>query len=184
MTPLPFDDLSSAYHPRNGGLRLYASGAKGGLLAGAAVFAVLFLYDLFRLEPLASPILLSGAALGQTIEVTAGVEAALRAADVIRMSADLAKYAVLHFCVFAAIGVGAALFFQRGRVAMNTLTGALYGIVVCSAAFYAGIRLLAGGFLAAPDWRLVVTANAVAGVIMIAHLLGDSPHPQERGPAP
>ncbi len=85
----------------------------------------------------------------------------------------LAKYAFLHFCVFAAIGIGAALFFQRGSVAVNTLTGALYGIVACSAAFYTGIALLTGGFLATPDWRLVVGANAVAGVIMVANLLGD-----------
>jgi hypothetical protein len=173
VTPLPLDDLSSAYHPRHGGLQLYAGGAKGGLLAGTAVFAVLFLYDLFRLDPLASPILLSGAALGQPIEVTPGVEAALRAADVIRVSAGLAKYAVLHFSVFAAIGIGAALFFQRGSVAVNTLTGALYGIVACSAVFYTGIALLAGSFLATPDWRIVVGANAVAGVIMVANLLGD-----------
>ena len=173
VTPLPFEDLSSAYHPRHAGLRLYATGAKGGLLAGAATLAVLFLYDLFRLDPLASPVLLSGAALGQAIEVTPGVEAALRAADVIRIAGGLLKYAILHFSVFAALGIGAALLFRRGRVAMNALTGALYGVVACSAAFYAGIAVLAGSIQAAPDWRVVVGANAVAGLIIAASLLGE-----------
>ena len=174
MTPLPFDDLSSAYQPRHARLQLYANGAKGGLLAGTAVFAVLFLYDILRLDPLASPVLFSGAALGQAIEVTPGVEAALRAADVIRIAEGLVKYAALHFCVFAALGIGAALLFRRGSIAMNTLTGALYGVVACSAAFYVGITVLAGSILAAPDWRVVVGANAVAGVIMAANLLGET----------
>ncbi len=180
MTPLPFDDLSSAYQPRRTGLQLYANGAKGGLLAGTAAFAVLFVYDLVRLDPLASSALLSAAVLGQTIDVTPGVEAALRAADVVRIAQGLAEYAVLHFCAFAGIGIGAALLFQPERLAANALIGALYGVVACSAVFYAGITLLAGGMVAMPDWRIVVGANAVAGVIMVANLLGDRDAPVKR----
>lgn len=173
VTPLPFDDLSSAYQPRRAGLQLYAAGARGGLLAGAAAFAVLFVYDLLRLDLMASPTLLSAAALGQTIEVTPGVQAAFRAGDVIRFLQGLAQYAVLHFLVFAGLGIGAALLFRPGRLAMNALTGALYGVVACSAVFYAGIPLLAGPMVALPDWGIVLAANTVAGVIMAASLLGD-----------
>lgn len=177
VTPLPFDDLSPAIQPHRTGLQLLASGARGGLLAGTAVFLVLFVYDLVRLDPLASPTLLSAAALGQTIEVTPGVEAVLRAADVVRLAQGLAKYSVLHFSAFAGLGIGAALLFRPGRLALNALTGALYGLVACSAAFYAGITLLAGGMVSVPDWRLVLVANVVAGVILAANLIGE-PEPR------
>lgn len=173
VTPLPLDDLSFAYQPRRAGIQLYASGVKGGLLAGATAFAVLFLYDLFRLDPLASPALLSAAAFGRTIDATPGVEAALRAADLVRIAQGLVKYAFMHFLAFSVLGIGAAVLFQPGRLALNALTGALYGVVACSLVFYAGIAMLAGGMVAVPDWRVVLAANAIAGVIMAANLLGD-----------
>ena len=60
------------------------------------------------------------------------------------------------------------------RTAHLIVTGALYGMLVGSTVFYGGLGILAGDLLAAPEWRLLLLGNGVAGVIMVAHLAGKS----------
>lgn len=177
VAPIPLDDLSQAYQPRRGSLTLALDGIQGGLLAGTAVIAVLLLSDLIRLEPLTASAVLSGAVVGQPIQVTSGLETAMRAAEVVNLVRGIGQYLLLHFAAFAALGIGAAYLFDRARVASNVLTGALYGVLACSGAFYLGLVIRSGSLLAAPDWRVVLAANALAGVIMVAHLLGE-PDPE------
>ena len=177
VTPIPLDDLSQAYHPRRGAIALTLDGMRGGALAGATVIAVMLLSDLIRLTPLTSSAVLSGAVVGQPIQVTAGLETAMRVAEVVDLARGVGQYLLLHFAAFAALGVGAAYLFDRGRVASNVLNGALYGVLACSVVFYWGLMARAGSLVAAPDWRIVLAANAVAGVIMVAHLLGE-PDPE------
>jgi hypothetical protein len=147
------------------------------MLAGTAVIAVLLLSDLIQLEPFTASVLLSGAVVGQPIQVTSGLETAMRAAEMVNLARGVGQYLLLHFTAFAALGIGAAYLFDRGRVASNVLTGALYGVLACSGVFYLGLIMRSGSLLAAPDWRVVLAANAVAGIIMVAHLLGE-PDPE------
>jgi hypothetical protein len=173
VPPIPLDDLSQAYRPRRGGLGHTLEGAKAGALAGSTVIAVLLLSDLLRLTPLTSSAILSSAVVGQPIQVTPGLETAMRVAEVVDLVRGVGQYLLLHFAAFAALGVGAAYLFDSGRITSNVLSGALYGVLACSGVFYAGLMVRAGSLVAAPDWRIVLAANAVAGVIMVAHLLGE-----------
>ncbi len=156
--------------------RLLAHGAAGGLFAGVAVILVFLTYDFFRLDPLGTPMLIARA-LHAPMDASPQLIAASRVADIILIARSLVTYAVFHFGVFAALGAGAAVLFERVGVAKNLLTGALYGLIACSAVFYTGNAMVGGGVLEAPDWRIVLLANAIAGIVMVAHLLGDDEAP-------
>ncbi len=149
-------------------------GAVAGVYAGAALIALFFVFDLLRLQPFATPASLSRVMLGQQVEASPGLVAALKLADIILLVRNITTYTMLHLAVFASLGIGAAILFEWLEVPKNVMTGALYGIVVGSTVFYGGLGIMAGDLLAAPDWLLVLLGNGVAGVIMVAHLVGKS----------
>ncbi len=149
-------------------------GAVAGVYAGTALIALFFVIDLLRLQPLATPAFLSSAMLGQPVEASPGLLAALKVADIILLARNITTFTMLHFGVFASLGIGAAFLFECLEVPKNVGTGALYGMLVGSTVFYGGLAILAGDLLAAPDWRLLLFGNGVAGVIMVAHLAGKS----------
>jgi len=149
------------------------AGSAAGLAAGIAVMALILVYDLARLEPLATPGLLAGNVLGvpQPIETSAGLGALAWLSDVMQAGWALALYTVVHFAVFIGLGIGAAFVFHPTAVAGTVLTGALYGALAGSAVFYAGVELVAPAFVGTPDWRLILAANAIAGVVMVSQLV-------------
>ena len=55
----------------------------------------------------------------------------------------------------------------------------LFGLAACSLVFYTGLNFTAGSLAAAPDWRFVLGANALAGLIIVAQLTGDPVDPEE-----
>lgn len=154
--------------------RCIRDGAVAGVYAGAALIALFFILDLLRLQPLGTPVFLSRAILGPQVEASPGLLATLKLGAIILLVRNIATYTMLHLAVFAGLGIGAAFLFEWLEVPKNVVTGALYGLVVGSSVFYTGLRIMAGDLLAAPDWRLVLLGNGVAGVIMIAQLAGRS----------
>lgn len=149
-------------------------GTVAGLMAGAAVILVFFVYDLARLEPFATPAFLAQTIFGQPAQSTIDLSAAGQAAEWIRTGMWLGAYALAHLAAFVGVGIAAAWLFQVRGAPANVLTGALYGGVAGSAVFYGGYALSAPDFVSAPDWRLMLFANVVAGVVIVAQLLGDS----------
>ncbi len=119
----------------------------------------------------------ASAIFGQHVEASPGLLAALKLGDIILLVRNITSYTLLHLAVFAGLGIGAALLFERLDVPMNVATGALYGLLVGSPVFYGGLGIVAGDLLAAPNWPLVLLGNGVAGVIMIAQLAGGSEDP-------
>ncbi len=132
----------------------------GGLLGGVAVVAFFFVYDLVRLEPFATPAFLSGVVLGSGPPSSAGdLGVFMTIASVITGAGHILVYSFLHLLVFCLLGVGAALLFLWIDEPPNVLSGALYGLLVCSLVFYVALGLtgapdrcprLAGGRLGQP----------------------------------
>ena len=142
------------------------TGIQAGLLAGATVVGFFFLFDLVRLQPLATPIALSARVLGpSTLAIDAPVISQLVSVTV--FAANILALTLLHFLAFTILGVGAAFGCEGCRVPLNVVTGALYGLTVgtlcffgCMAAF--GSQLLTGS----PALLSVAVANLCAGAIM------------------
>jgi len=149
--------------------RSAADGVTAGLLAGVAVIAVFFVSDLIRLDPFGTPVALTHIALGpggQDLDLPL-VATMISAAT---FGVKLIMYTALHFLVFAILGVGAVWCHNGLNTPGNVLTGAVYGLVVCTAVFYGSLTLAGADWLANPGWGGVLAANLVAGAVMGAYL--------------
>jgi len=151
-------------------------GTAAGLAAGLSVAVMILVYDLVKLEPFATPRLLAGNVLGIPIEIDSnlGMLASLSAA--LKVGYALVAYTFAHFAVFGLVGIGAAFVFRSAIFSGNVVTGGIYGMLVGTAVFYLGLAFLAPEFVSAPDWRLVLATNAVAGVVMVSQIV-DRPEP-------
>jgi len=160
-------------------LQRLKAGAVAGLAAGVAVAVLVLVYDLATLDPLGTPRRLAGNVLGapHPIEAADGLTALAFVAAAMKTAWAIMLYTAAHFTVFALVGVGGAFVFPS-LVKGTVLTGALYGTLAGTAVLYGGMALLAPGFLAVPDWRLVLIANAVAGVVMVSQLV-EVPEPSD-----
>lgn len=152
-------------------------GTAAGLAAGLSVAVMVLVYDIAKMEPLATPTALAGSVLGTPIELNTGLGTLDWIAGALHVGWGIIGYTAAHFLVFALVGVGAAFVFRSGLLPGNVLTGALYGALVGSGVFYLGLGLVAPQFISVPDWRLVMLVNAVAGVVLVSQLLDQPGEP-------
>jgi hypothetical protein len=131
-------------------------GAVGGLLAGAVVALWFLGVDLIGGRPLTTP-----AILGQLILQLPEFNINLRV---------LAAYTVLHFGVFAALGVAAAWFVRAARLSPGLLLGLVFGAVVLDVVYYGALLVTGGSVFEVLEWYEVVPANALAGMALMAYL--------------
>jgi len=148
-------------------------GFVAGITAGIAVAIFVLVHDLLLLEPFATPSSLSRNLIANSIDVSDQLATAALAASWVRDAEFLAIFTGLHLLVFAGLGIAAAWLFLSRQLPANVWTGALFGMTAGSATFYLGTTLVAPDFLDLPDWRLVLFVNAIAGVVIVAQLLGD-----------
>jgi len=160
-------------------LRCTRAGAAGGIYAGIAVLLVFILFNLLRFEPFATHTHLASVVGGQQLEGGADMRAALQVVDIFVYAKGIATFAALHMGAFVVLGVVAAMLFQAMEIPNNILSGMLYGLTAGSLVFYTGLNFRAGSLAAAPDWRFVLAANALAGLIIVAQLTGDPVEPKE-----
>jgi len=151
-------------------------GTVAGLAAGVSVAVFVLVYDFVRMDPLATPRLFAGGLLGTPVDVSGDLGTLAWVASIATATWSLTLYALAHFALFVLIGLAGAWLFRPGGVRANVITGALYGGVVGSALVYGGLALLTPAFVVLPDWRLVLAANAVAGVVLVSQLV-DHPEP-------
>ena len=137
--------------------RAVRDGLIAGLLAGFVLAVLFYFYDLGQGAPLRTPTFLWGAVLQRgEVEPTTGV---------------VIGYTILHFLVWAALGLLAQGLIQWARLPRNVLIGAAYGLFACSLIFYLGlIRAPDEMVLSAPGWPAVFFGNALAGIVMFTHL--------------
>ncbi|MCL7971087.1 MAG: hypothetical protein M8866_03210 [marine benthic group bacterium] len=144
-------------------------GIQAGIMAGMAVAAAVFVLDLVRSEPLATPLFLSQWALeslgpdGQDdiVQTLAGLT----------LGGRLAVFTGLHLAVFALIGMLAAalanLFHVRWTYRTGAAVGLGLGILLWFGASRMGTSWLAGAGLSA---EVVVGASVIGGAVLGWHL--------------
>ena len=141
-------------------------GVQAGLLAGTVVAATFFVADLARLAPLATPMALNSAFLGPS-GMLFNDPVLLKSAAIVTFGVRLVVVTLMHLLVFLALGAGAAALCHACRVPLNALTGALYGLVICSLVFCTAIWLTnAATVVELPSLGSILLVNLLAGAIM------------------
>ncbi len=131
-------------------------GVAGGLLAGFVVVLWFLVADSVAGQPFRTPRLLAGMLLNQELaQVTPRLVAA---------------YTVLHFGVFAILGVGMAWLSASLPAPSRLLLGLLFGLLLQEVVFYVGLVLLRAPHLSVIPWPHVVGANIAAGLVLMSYL--------------
>lgn len=153
--------------------RPFPDGAVAGIVAGLAVIVVFFIYDAVRVAPLATPFELAGVLFG--VEGPGmGLSGRERLATIAAALFRLLAYTGFHLVVFAVLGAAAVWLFNRLSIPWSLVTGALYGLVVCTAVLYAAFWFVWTG-VSAPSLTGVLLANAVAGMVLARRVQASSP---------
>jgi hypothetical protein len=136
--------------------RALAHGIVGGLIAGVTVALWFLVVDAVRTEPFDTPALLASTILGEEYSWPTG-----------RL---VAVYTVLHFGVFAFLGLAAGWLLHGTKLEPGLLVGAVFGVGVLNGAYYAA-RLGAGiDVLHVLPVGHVLGANLLGGMLMMVYL--------------
>ncbi len=140
-------------------------GVIGGLLAGLVVALWFLVADALAGHPFRTPALLAGVLLNHEIpQVTARL---------------VVVYTVLHFGVFAVLGVGMSWLSASFAAPPRLLLSLVFGVLLQEVTFYVGLLLLHAPRLGVIAWPHVVGANIAAGLVLMGYL-----HYAERDPRP
>ena len=134
-------------------------GILAGLLAGLALLVVLFRYDLLWFRPLAAPEFVSAALLEGAVP---GAETLARL-----RGARMAMFTTIHIVAFTFLGILMARFFRFTQLRKTYVTGALYGLVVCSVTLAAGMQVTGTQMSTKHGWPLFMACNFAAGIVMV-----------------
>jgi len=140
-------------------------GVTGGLLAGFVVALWFFVADTVAGHPFRTPSLLAGILLNHEFS-----QVTLRL---------VVAYSVLHFGVFAILGVGMAWVSASFTAPPRLLFALGFGILLQEVTFYVGLLLLHAPNLGVLPWPHVMGANIAAGLVLMTYL-----HYAERDPRP
>lgn len=140
-------------------------GVTGGLLAGFVVALWFLVADTMAGHPFRTPAMLAGVLLNRELpEVTFRL---------------VAVYTVLHFGVFAMLGIGMAWVSAAFTAPPRLLLALGFGVLLQEATFYVGLLLLHAPHLGMIAWPHVVGANIAAGLVLMGYL-----HYAEHDPRP
>ena len=138
-------------------------GAFAGLSGGIGVALFFLVGDLIQLTPLSTPMALGTTFLGPggtSIDFPVVAQALTLASAGVRLVAVTAA----HLAAFAALGIVAVLLFDAFGWSLGVGGGALFGLIVCSIVFYAGLAFAGSGVVSAlPGVWAVLAGNVVAG---------------------
>src|SRR2546427_765821 len=135
---------------------LIAHGVVGGLLAGLVVALWFLLVDSLAGRPFHTPAVLASALSRQDITTPS-----------FRL---VAAYTVVHFAVFALLGVAMAGAIAALRMPPRLLLAVPFGLVAQELVFYAGLLSSGTGRVAVVPWPQVVIANVLSGFVLVAYL--------------
>src|SRR5256884_314600 len=135
--------------------QLIADGVVGGVLAGLVVALWFLAVDSLAGRPLHAPAALASALTRQEV-----------GPPTFRL---VAAYSVVHFGVFALLGVAMAVAIAALRTPPRLLFGVLFGLVAQELAFYAGLLLSDTSRVAVVPWPHVVAANVLSGFVLMSY---------------
>lgn len=142
-------------------------GVLAGVLAGVTVAVFFFFVDVFQARPFRTPSFLASALLGRP-----GAEAG---------PGLIAAFTAFHLVAFAGLGAAAVRLFRWTEIPLNPLTGAVYGLAVCTLLFYGSLLVTGASVLPAPWWPAVLVGNLLAGLVMGGYLHWIGPEPGVTG---
>lgn len=131
-------------------------GAIAGILAAAALILFFFVVDALEGEPLRTPSFLASVLFGES-DLRAG-------------AGFIAIYTLLHFLVFAVIGVVVSLLLEKAKTPPMFLLGVVLGFLLFDIVFYASIWLTGVDVVHALGWPEFLMGNFIAGVVLMAYL--------------
>jgi hypothetical protein len=131
-------------------------GALAGLVAGAFVALWFLVLDLITASAFHTPLVLANTVLG----------AEHRATD----AQLIAGYTILHFGVFAVVGIGTALLLRALGIAPGVLAGIAVGLVVLESVHYGALFLTGADVLAVLPPGNVLAANVFGGIMLTTYL--------------
>jgi len=140
-------------------------GVMGGILAGLVVALWFLVVDVFVGHPFRTPTLLAGVLLHREFP-----QATFRL---------VAAFSLLHFGVFALLGVAMAWVSAAFAAPPRVLLGVVFGLVLQEVVFYTGLVLSGAPRLDVVPWPHVFGANIAAGLVLMSYL-----HRAERDPRP
>ncbi len=135
---------------------LIADGVVGGILAGLVVALWFLAVDSLAGRPFHTPAALASALTRQAI-----------GPPTFRL---VAAYSVVHFGVFAVLGIAMAGAIAALRTPPRLLFGVLFGLVAQELAFYAGLLSGDASRVAVVPWPQVVAANVLSGFVLMWYL--------------
>src|SRR5438094_9792764 len=135
---------------------LIADGVVGGILAGLVVALWFLAVDSLAGRPFHTPAARASAVTGQAI-----------GPPTFRL---VAAYSVVHFGVFAVLGIAMAGAIAALRTPPRLLFGVLFGLVAQELAFYAGLLSGDASRVAVVPWPQVVAANVLSGFVLTWYL--------------
>lgn len=130
-------------------------GAVAGIAAGLVVAVWFLILDVVTAEAFRTPATLAGVIVGEQAAPTFGL---------------VAIYTLLHFTVFALLGIGAAFLVRAIGVAPGLLMGAVFGLGVLGTVHYGALLIAGTGALTVLPPRHVLAANLLGGMVMMAYL--------------
>ena len=131
-------------------------GAIAGILAGACVALWFLILDLAAGTPFHTPAALAAVLLD------------LPSVDV--WPRFVVLYSVVHFSVFALLGIAAALILAGLGISPGWLVGMVFGIAVLEAVHYSALLLTGAKVLTVLPPGHVLAANLLGGVVMMTYL--------------
>jgi len=158
----PFREVGTMRRPAQA---VIVHGVTGGLLAGFVVALWFLVADTVAGHPFRTPTLLAGILLNHEFSTVT-----------FRL---VAVYTVLHFAVFAILGVGMAWVSAAFTAPPRLLLGLGFGVLLQEVTFYVGLLLLHAPHLGVVPWPHIVGANIAAGLVLMGYL-----HYAERDPRP
>jgi hypothetical protein len=130
-------------------------GAVAGVAAGLVVALWFLVLDLATTQAFHTPTTLANAIVGDQGPPTFGL---------------VAIYTILHFSVFALLGIGAAFLIRAIGVSPNVLIGAVFGLAVLGAVHYGALLITGTGALTVLPQMHVLAANLLGGIVMMVYL--------------
>lgn len=131
-------------------------GVIGGILAGLVVVLWFLVVDSLAGQPFLTPAALASALYNVPFQ-----------GPTVRL---VAMYSVVHFGVFALLGVCAAWVMVALHAAPRLLLGVFFGIVVQELLFYTGLFLSGLTPSGIIPWQHVIGANLVSGIALMGYL--------------
>ena len=131
-------------------------GIVGGLLAATAIVVFFLIVDLAQGQLFQTPRFLAGVLVGtEARDVGFGL---------------VALYTVIHYAVFAVVGVSTAWVLRAGGLPASVLLGLVVGFLLFDLVFYAGVAFTGVNVVERLGWPWLLAGNLVGGVTLMLYL--------------